>query len=212
MTANHNVDDREIPEATPLLAPWSSLPNHAFPPAPPGFQYQPHGFFFCIVFHSDVCLCPKFVIYLPILVQVLVLHAPKHECIPVDNSGNWNIVSNANKIPCKPFKSFLSKHFLPNDASDNIPNCALPSSSADNAEPEMNIYHYRCIVGTPVWTAEDMNMNKTEWQQVEGVIFLQIYPFFNIWSIHEWKYAFPSRYSFPWRWHRTTVGYIIFFS
>ena len=36
------------------------------------------------------------------------------------------------------------------------------------------------IVGTPIWTAEDMNMNKTEWQQVEGVIFLQIYPNFNI--------------------------------
>jgi len=52
-------------------------------------------------------LGPLFLIMpFPLLHQVLVLHAPKHECIPVDNSG------------------------------------------------------------TPIWTAEVMNMNKTEWQQI----------------------------------------------
>ena len=42
ITAKHNVDDRKIPKATPLLAPWSSLPHHAFPVASPGSAINIH--------------------------------------------------------------------------------------------------------------------------------------------------------------------------
>ena len=54
---------------------------------------------FIVLFLSQWCLCPKFVTYLASVkrkatfhAQVLVLHAPKHECIPLDDYGNWGIV------------------------------------------------------------------------------------------------------------------------
>ena len=65
ITANHNVDDRKIPKATPLLAPWPSLPHHAFSVASPGSI--PPSTFCLLCFLSQPCLCPNFVTCLPIL-------------------------------------------------------------------------------------------------------------------------------------------------
>ena len=186
MTANHDVDDRKIPEATPLLAPWSSLPHHAFSPAPPGFQYQPHGFFFfCIVFHSVMFVCVPSLWY---IYQFLFRYwccmpqstnAYLSTTLVIETLSQMLIKSPAN--PLKVFCQNISYQMMQVIISQTV---LCPARVLTMLKKKSILI---TIVGTPIWAAEDMNMNKTEWQQVEGVIFLQIYPNFNIWSIYEWK-------------------------
>ena len=75
--------------------------------------------------------------------KVLVLHAPKHECIPLDAFGKCITVRNTYEIGSNIlWKNSVLTYVAKYLAIDPI------------------------IQGAPRWTAEEMNMTKTAWQEV----------------------------------------------